>query len=70
MDVQTLIDKAGGVTKFAVKMGVSHCSVLDWKRDNRLPGSRVAQVSAVLGVPLEDVASLASPPRQKKEVAA
>lgn len=58
MDIQTLIDRGGGVSRFAASLGVSHSTVCDWKRVGALPGARLSQVSRILGLPLEEVASL------------
>ncbi len=66
MDVQTLIDAGGGVTKLAAKLGVSHSTVLDWKRGKTIPGNRVKQLSAVLDLPLDELVDLANLPRRKK----
>lgn len=51
MTVQDLINKAGGVTRLAELCGVSHSTVCDWNRDNKLPGHRVPQISELLSVP-------------------
>lgn len=65
MDVQTLINKAGGESKFQELCKVARTTVLDWKRTGFLPANRIAQISAATGVPLEEVIKLAPPPRQR-----
>lgn len=65
MDVQTLIDKAGGEPQFQALCKVARTTVLDWKRTGFLPANRIAQISAALNVPLEEVIKLAPPPRQR-----
>ena len=70
MDVQTLIDKAGGRPKFQELIGVARTTVLDWERLGRIPANRVAQISQALDLPLADVIRLApEPPQRKVEVA-
>lgn len=70
MNIQTLIEMGGGVGKLAAKLGVSHSTILDWKRDQKIPGNRIVQISAVLDLPPDSVIPLAALPRKKKEVAA
>lgn len=65
MDVQKLIDKAGGEPQFQALCKVARTTVLDWKRTGLLPANRIAQISAALDVPLEEVIKLAPPPRQR-----
>lgn len=63
MDVQTLINKAGGRPQFQALVKVARTTVIGWERDGRIPANRVAQISAALGLPVEDVITLASVPR-------
>lgn len=63
MDIQTLIDKAGGELEFRSLCGVARTTVLGWKQTGFIPSSRVAQISAALGVPVAEVIKLAQPPR-------
>lgn len=67
MDVQTIIDAAGGVPQLQEKLGVSRPTILGWKSLGKIPANRVAQISQKLGLPIEDVIKLAPSP---KEVAA
>ena len=72
MDVQTLIDRAGGLSALMTKLGVARTTVLDWKRTGYIPANRVAQISAKLNLPLADVVKLAPeppPPRMAVEAA-
>jgi hypothetical protein len=66
MDVQALIDKAGGEPEFQALCDVARTTVLDWKRTGQIPASRLPHISATLGVPLDDVIKLASPPPRRK----
>jgi hypothetical protein len=59
MDVQTIIEKAGGVGKLASTLGVSHSTVCDWKRLGFIPSRRIMQISRTLGLPAETVAGIA-----------
>ena len=66
MNVRTIIRAGGGVTATAVKLGVSHSTICDWQRSNCIPASRIRQIAAVFGIPLDRVAKLTSPPRQRR----
>lgn len=70
MDVQSLIDQAGGVGKLATLLGVAHNTVCDWKRTGLIPGNRVAQVCARLNLPVENVLKLARPPKSRPQAVA
>lgn len=69
MDVNALINTAGGVGKLAAKLSVSHATVCDWKRTGFVPGSRAAQISQIMGIPSEEVLSLIKPVSQTAEAA-
>lgn len=58
MDVHTLISTAGGVGKLATLLGVSHSTVCDWKRVGHIPGRRLPQVVAALGINPADLLGL------------
>jgi hypothetical protein len=58
MDIQTLIDKAGGVAQLARLLGCGRTTVLDWRRSGTIPGHRVRQVSEVLDLPITEVVKL------------
>ena len=66
MNVRTIIRAGGGVVATATKLGVSHSTICDWQRSNCVPASRIRQISAVFGFPLEQVAKLTNPPRQPR----
>lgn len=70
MDVQALIDAAGGVAKLMTRLGVARTTILDWKRTGTIPANRVAQISDALELPLEDVVKLAPVPRAPDRSAA
>lgn len=71
MDVQTIIDTAGGVIQLAEKLGVSRTTILGWKKEKFIPANRVAQISQGLCLPLEEVVKLAPKPAPRaSEVAA
>jgi predicted site-specific integrase-resolvase len=69
MDVQTLIDRAGGLRELMARLGVARTTVLDWKRTGTIPATRVAQISEELRLPLRDVVKLASRPAVRKVAA-
>lgn len=66
MDVDTLIEKAGGVGKLAETLDVSHPTICDWKRTGFIPGSRAVQISNALKLKIEDVSKLIKPASTKK----
>lgn len=59
MDVQTLIDMAGGAPELGTRLGVSRTTILGWKKSGNIPANRVAQISTAMGVPLSEVVKLA-----------
>lgn len=63
MDVQTLIDAAGGLPQLQEKLGVSRTTILGWKSAGRIPANRVAQISQKLSLPLDEVVRLAPLPK-------
>ena len=67
MDVQTLVDKAGGPAEFAEVAGVARTTVYDWIKAGFVPGNRVAEISAALRLPITEVLKLVQPPRGRKQ---
>jgi DNA-binding transcriptional regulator YdaS (Cro superfamily) len=63
MDIDTIIERAGGVSKLAAILGISHPTVSGWKQDGYVPGARVRQISDLLGIPFCEMYSLVRPPR-------
>lgn len=63
MDVEAIIAMAGGVVELAKRLGVGRTTVLDWRKDGRLPGGRIAQISDEFDIPAADLVRLAYPPR-------
>lgn len=70
IDVEALIEKAGGLPRLMTILGVARTTVLDWKRTGFIPANRVGQISDALGVPLKDVQKLAPKPKPKRRPAA
>lgn len=60
MNMQALIEKAGGVVDLATLSGVARTTVLDWKRTGLLPANRISRISDALSVPIEDLVKLTS----------
>ena len=67
MDVQTIIENAGGVGKLATLLGVQHPTVSGWKADGAIPASRLMQISGLLNLSIDEIKHLASPPRSKAQ---
>lgn len=65
MDVQTLIESAGGVLRLASIAGVARTTVLDWRKTEFIPGSRIAAISAALELPPEDLLALVQPAKAR-----
>ena len=65
MDVQTLIDQAGGAVELARRLGIARTTVLDWKRTGTIPGNRVAQIAKEMELPADDVLPLVAAPKGK-----
>lgn len=66
IDVDALIERAGGMPALMSKLDVARTTILDWKRTGFIPASRVAQISAKLQLPLEDVVKLAQLPVKRR----
>jgi hypothetical protein len=65
LTVQCLIDRAGGAIKLAERLACARTTVLDWRRTNSIPGSRIAQISGEMGIPSARLLHLAQPPRRR-----
>ena len=55
MTVDEIAAKAGGVTRLAELIGVSHSSVCDWKRVERVPVERALAIHEKLSIPLHEI---------------
>jgi DNA-binding transcriptional regulator YdaS (Cro superfamily) len=55
MTVDEIISEAGGVGELAKLSGVSHSSVCDWRRANRIPVARALVISERLSIPLYQI---------------
>ena len=66
MDVSKLIEKAGGPVELGGMLGVSRTTVLGWRKENTIPGNRVAQISAVLNIPPDELLPIVQAPRTAK----
>jgi hypothetical protein len=70
ISVQDLIEMAGGSAHLlGQRLGVARTTVLDWRRLNAIPGSRIAQVSAEFSIPPADLLPLVQGPRTAKVAA-
>ena len=69
MDIEALIEKAGGVGKLAGKLGVSHSAICDWKRAGAIPAGRAIQISRTLNVPVEKILELTKQSPSETEAA-
>jgi len=69
LTVQSLIDRAGGAIRLAERLDCARTTVLDWRRTNSLPGSRIAQISVEMGIPPAHLLHLAQPPRRSRRAA-
>lgn len=58
--LETAIQRAGGIIKFAAAMGVKHQAVSAWRKKNCVPFVRAARIEELYGVAREDLAD----PRQ------
>lgn len=52
MTVDEIVEAAGSVGKLAALCGVSHSSVCDWRRRERIPVERALQINDKLDIPL------------------
>ncbi len=66
MRVETIIERGGGASKLAQRLGVSRPTVLGWRAAGAIPGHRVAQISKALGIRADDLLPLVQEPRQRE----
>lgn len=59
--VEALVERAGGVKRMALLLGVSHSSVIDWKHAGYIPGGRALQISQVLHIDPKRILKLVRP---------
>lgn len=52
MIVSLVVEKAGGCSKLAKQLGISHVAVLKWKN---VPVKRLATVERITGIPREEL---------------
>lgn len=52
MDIAIIIKAAGGVTSLAKKLGISHSSVIEWKR---VPPRHAMKISEITGIALHEL---------------
>jgi hypothetical protein len=64
ISVQSLIALAGGPTALGRRLGCARTTVLDWRKANTIPGSRLAQISIEMGIPPGELLHLAQLPRR------
>lgn len=70
MDIDTLIQRGGGVRPLAKRLNVARTTVLDWKRLGTIPATRVNQISGELKIEPSELLSIATSPRQASAPAA
>lgn len=66
MNVDAFLSNGGGVNAVAEKLGVDRSTVYDWKRNKAIPASRVAEVHAKFGIPVEVLLKLTKAPAIRK----
>lgn len=52
MEIEEIIKKAGGCTRLARYLGITHRAVTKWKR---VPVKRLAAVSKITGIPVDEL---------------
>ncbi len=67
MDVQHIIDRAGGIPKLMDRLGVARTTILGWKATNTIPATRVVQISQELNLSSTELLKLATPPRAQPQ---
>ena len=50
MDVDRIIEAAGGVAKLAAALNLKHSSIIGWRVRGSVPAGRVADVARVTGI--------------------
>jgi DNA-binding transcriptional regulator YdaS (Cro superfamily) len=55
MEIDELIELAGGTAKLGKVAGVDRTTVNYWKAVNRVPVKRALKINAALGIPLHEI---------------
>lgn len=58
MDIQRLIDLAGGIPQLGQKLGVARTTIIGWRDAGKIPANRVTQISQAMQLPLADVVKM------------
>jgi hypothetical protein len=69
MDIQTLIDKAGGAPQLALLLGCGRTTVLGWQKNGAIPPHRVSEISDALDIPAWELLKLAVRGQKTKALA-
>jgi DNA-binding transcriptional regulator YdaS (Cro superfamily) len=67
MEVQDIIDVAGGLRRLGDAVGVDHSTVSGWKRCGRIPVHRARRIHEVLKIPLHEIRPDIWPPAEAAE---
>lgn len=68
-NISELIDRSGGVTKFARELGLPIATVSSWGLRNQIPVKRVLDVERITGVPRHELRPDIYPAPQSDEAA-
>jgi DNA-binding transcriptional regulator YdaS (Cro superfamily) len=49
--VDTAVQRAGGIVRFAKALGITHQAVYDWKRRGWVPLERAVAIESIFGIP-------------------
>ena len=60
MDIERILEKAGGGVKLAKALGVDHLTVSFWRAAQRVPASKAIKIGTIFDLDLEQVAALSA----------
>jgi DNA-binding transcriptional regulator YdaS (Cro superfamily) len=67
MEVQKIIDMAGGLRRLGDAVGVDHSTVSWWKKKGVIPVHRARKIHEVLKIPLHEIRPDIWPPAEAAE---
>ena len=68
MDTETLIRRTGGPSALGRRLGISHSSVIGWRKTGQVPAGHVARLEEMTGIPRHEIRpDLYPPPSPRAE---
>jgi Bacteriophage CI repressor helix-turn-helix domain len=58
MEIQEIIDRAGGMQSLAALLHVNYSTVAGWKMQKYIPAAHILSISQMMDIPLADLNNL------------